>query len=55
MCAGVDDLADEVTSRIVVVSHVWPGITPFNVYDLTLDVWLRFSAAADSWVANRKE
>lgn len=39
----------------MVVCHVWPGITPFNVWDLSLVVWESFAAAADEWVKNRKE
>jgi len=39
----------------VVVSHVWPGITPFNVWDLPMGVWLRYARAADEWVESRKE
>ena len=40
--------------RIVVVSHVWPGITQFNVYDLSLGVWMRYAHAADEWVRSRQ-
>lgn len=39
----------------MVVSHVWPGITPMNVMTMTLGMWLRFAAAADDWVASRQE
>ena len=39
----------------MVVCHVWPGITPFNVMHLTLGVWLRFAAAADDWAKSRQE
>jgi len=34
---------------------VWPGITPLNVWELTLDVWLMFAAAADQWNEQQKE
>jgi len=34
---------------------VWPGITPFNVWDLPLDMWLMFAQAADQWNEQRKE
>lgn len=35
--------------------HVWPGITPMNVWDLTWRQWLMFSAATDEWIKARKE
>lgn len=54
MCAQIDDLELEVESRLIVISHVWPGLTPFNIYDLTLDMWLRYSKAADLWAAARE-
>ena len=38
---------------MIVVSHVWPGITPFNVWDLTLRLWMRFAHAADRWQEDR--
>lgn len=40
---------------MVVVCHVWPGITPFTIWDLPVADWLMFAAAADQWVADRKE
>ena len=42
-------------SRIVVIAHVWPGITPHNVWDLDLDGWLVFAAAADNWSTERSK
>jgi len=44
-----------VYARLVTVCHVWPGITPLNVWDLPLDVWLLFSAAADDWVKQQQQ
>lgn len=41
--------------RLVVVSHVWPGITPFNVFGLSLGEWVLFRRAADEWVAARNK
>jgi len=32
-----------------VVCHVWPGITPLNVWELPLPTWLRFAAEGDAW------
>jgi hypothetical protein len=37
------------------VSHVWPGITPFNVWDLRVDVWLMYAAAADDYNQKMRE
>jgi len=37
-----------------VVCHVWPGITPFNVWDLPLRQWLMFAHAADQWTKDRE-
>ncbi|HEY1179926.1 MAG TPA: hypothetical protein VGF17_27535 [Phytomonospora sp.] len=38
-----------------VVCHVWPGITPFNIWDLTWRDWVRFARDADAWVAARSQ
>lgn len=48
---GTDDIETHVWERMVTVAHVWPGITPFNVWQLPLHAWIRFAAAADRWVA----
>ncbi len=42
-------------ARIVTVSHVWPGITPWTVWDLPWDMWVGFARAADEWVQARRE
>lgn len=34
----------------MVLCHVWPGITPFNVWDLTWGDWLQFAHATDEYV-----
>ena len=52
---GVASIEEHVRSRLVVACHVWPGITPFNVWDLSVEDWLMFAHAADQWVADRKE
>jgi hypothetical protein len=43
------DIDTAVLTRITTISHVWPGITPMNVWDLTVQMWLIFAAAADDW------
>jgi len=48
-------LETHVIQRLVTVCHVWPGITPLNVWQLTLDVWLMFAAAADDWAEQQKK
>lgn len=35
--------------RLTVICHVWPGITPMNVWDMTLESWEMFADAADEW------
>lgn len=42
-------------SRLLVVCHLWPGITPFNVWDLPLGLWLRFADGADDWIKAREK
>lgn len=32
------------------VSHWWPGITPFNVYDLRLGLWAAYAETHDAWL-----
>jgi hypothetical protein len=51
----VGDIEEHVYSRIVTVSHVWPGLTPINIWNLTLDVWLIFAQAADDWNKQQRE
>lgn len=41
-------------SRLLVVSHVWPGITPWNVWELSWGDWLLYANAADEWVKARE-
>jgi len=52
--SGLDDIVEHVESRLVVVCHVWPGITPEGVWALPLRLWLRFATAADKWAADRQ-
>lgn len=40
-------------ARIVVVSHVWPGITPWTVWDLPWHMWESYARAADAWLEAR--
>jgi hypothetical protein len=42
-----------VRERLPVVCHVWPGITPWNVWELPYDVWVDFAHAADEWIKER--
>lgn len=37
------------------VCHLWPGITPWNVWDLPIGQWLMFADAADAWVRSRQQ
>lgn len=37
------------------ISHWWPGITPFNVWGLTLGLWLRYAAAADAMMREARD
>lgn len=51
MLRGVRDMREHVHDRIVLVSRVWPGITPFNVFDLPVGLWMRYAHAADGLLA----
>lgn len=44
-------MREHVHDRIVLVSRVWPGITPFNVFDLPTGLWMRYAHAADGLAA----
>lgn len=46
---------EHVESRLTVVCHLWPGITPWNVWSLPLRQWLMFAAEADEWVRSRQQ
>lgn len=37
------------------VCHLWPGITPWNVWNLRVDEWLMFANAADEYNRQMKE
>jgi len=51
----IEDIEASVYSRLPVLCHVWPGITPMNVWGMTYDAWLIFADAVDAWVAEQKE
>ena len=51
----IEDIEGSVYERILVVSHVWPGVTPLNVWDLPYDMWLQFANGADEWSRQQKE
>lgn len=51
----IEDIETSVYERIVVVSHVWPGITPINVWDMRYDLWVGFASAADDWIKENKK
>jgi len=38
----------------VVVCEIWPGITPWNIWDLAWCDWILFAAAADRHVAQSR-
>jgi len=44
-----------VYERLTTVCHLWPGITPLNVWNLQYPVWLMFAAQADAWAKEQKE
>jgi hypothetical protein len=37
------------------VSHVWPGITPLNVWQLQVREWLMYAQGADDWTAAKQK
>ncbi len=49
------DIERSVHERLTVVCHVWPGLTPFNVWDLPYDTWVSFAHAADDWIEQRRK
>lgn len=40
---------------MLIISHVWPGITPLNVWQLTWADWLMYAHAADEWAKAREK
>lgn len=40
---------------MALVSHRWPGITPFNVYDLPAYWWAYYVRAAQQYLDAMKE
>lgn len=56
----IEDIEESVYRHILVVAHVWPGVTPINVWDMRYDLWVGFAEAAEKWAKehakqNRKE
>lgn len=49
------DVEGEVRRRLTVLCHVWPGLTPWNVWGLAWCDWLIFAATADEWVKQRND
>ena len=49
------DVEGGVRERLTVLCHVWPSLSPWNVWDLAWRDWVLFAAAADAWVESRKE
>ncbi len=41
-------------SYLTVVCHLWPGLTPFNVWDLPVYQWRGFRVEADRWIEAQK-
>lgn len=41
-------------ARMPLLCHLWPGITPWNVWDLTLSGWLVFVSALEQWEDARR-
>lgn len=37
------------------MSHLWPSISPFNVWQLDLPVWLLYADACDAYVKQMRE
>lgn len=42
-------------ARLTTICHIFPSISPFNVFDLQVDVWLMFAKAADEYSESIKE
>jgi hypothetical protein len=42
-----------VAENILLVSHVWPGITPMNVLEMRYDYWCLYVEAAKQWASSR--
>lgn len=41
--------------RLTTVCHLWPSISPWNVWELTVEVWLMFAEAADDYNEKMRE
>jgi len=50
----LDDIESHVFERLTTICHLWPSISPFNVWDLSADVWLYFARAADDYIKESK-
>jgi hypothetical protein len=48
-------LRDEVYSRLVTLTRVWPSITPWNVWDLRLGEWRAYAHSVDEYIKSMKE
>lgn len=48
-----DDIEASIYQWLPLISHLYPGITPFNIHDLTLDFWRLYVAYATEYVKAR--
>ncbi|WP_279387567.1 hypothetical protein [Nocardioides jejuensis] len=37
------------------ICEVWPGITPWSIWDLTYGMWIGFAASADAVIEERRK
>jgi hypothetical protein len=49
----IEDIEESVYRHILVVAHVWPGITPMNVWDMRYDFWVGFADAAEKYAKDQ--
>ena len=46
-----EDLEGGVYSRITAVCHLWPSVSPWNVWDLPLAIWRQMAREVDDYRA----
>ena len=47
------DLRGQVDSRLPALMRLYPQITPWNVWDLSVSLWLVFREITDRWIVEQ--
>lgn len=50
-----EGLEESIIKRLILISHLWPGVHYGSVWDLPWFVWVGYARAHDTYVREQKE